>query len=47
MKLNHIVEKIKNIATEANSSDNVETNIILIRNEDGTYTEVKSYGNND
>ena len=42
MGLRHIVEKARNIATEANDYEKVDTNIVIIRNSDGTYTEVTS-----
>jgi hypothetical protein len=42
MRLRHIINKLRNIATEANDYDDANTNIIIVRNEDGTYTEVTS-----
>lgn len=38
----NIIERIKGIATEANNYEDVKTNIIIKRNEDGTYVEVTS-----
>ena len=42
MKLIHIISKLRNIATEANDYDDANTNIVIVRNDDGTYTEVTS-----
>ena len=42
MGLRNIIEKFRNIATEANDYEKADTNIIIIRNSDGTYTEVTS-----
>ena len=42
MGLRNMIEKIRNIATEANDYEKVDTNIIMVRNSDGTYTEVTS-----
>ena len=42
MKLANMIEKIRGIATEANDYEKINTNIIIIRNSDGTYTEVTS-----
>ena len=40
MKLKNIIEKFRGIATEANDYEDADTNIVIIRNSDGTYTEV-------
>ena len=42
MGLRSVIEKIRNIATEANDYEKVDTNIVIIRNSDGSYTEVTS-----
>ncbi len=42
MGLRNMIEKIRNIATEANDYDDANTNIVIVRNSDGTYTEVTS-----
>lgn len=42
MGLRNMIERIRNIATEANDYDDVNTNIVIVRNSDGTYTEVTS-----
>jgi hypothetical protein len=46
MKLKNIIEKFRGIATEANDYEDTDTNIIIIRNDDGTYTEVTSNEDN-
>lgn len=40
MIIRNIIEKIRGIATEANDYEDVNTNIIIKRNDNGTYTEV-------
>lgn len=40
MAIENIIEKIRGIAIEANDYEDVNTNIIIKRNDDGTYTEV-------
>lgn len=47
MVLKRIIEKLANIATEINGYEDTETNIILKRNDDGTYMEVKSDDDNN
>lgn len=42
MKLKNIIEKIRGIATESNDYEDANTNIVIIRNSDGTYMEVTS-----
>ena len=46
MKLKNIIERLRGIATESNDYESTETNIILKRNEDGTYMEVTSHEDN-
>lgn len=42
MGLRNIIEKLRGIATEANDYEDANTNIVIVRNDDGTYTEVTS-----
>lgn len=46
MVIKNIVNKFKGIATEANDYEDAKTNIIIERNEDGTYAEVTTDENN-
>ena len=42
MVFKKIIEKIKGVATEANDYEDVNTNIVVTRDEDGVCTEVTS-----
>lgn len=42
MKISNLINKIKGIAIEANGDENNCETIIVVKNEDGTYTEVTS-----
>ncbi len=41
MRISNFINKIKGIATESNNDNSCET-VIIVKNEDGTYTEVTS-----
>ena len=42
MKISNLINKIKGIATETNGNAEKYETIIVVQNEDGTYTEVTS-----
>jgi hypothetical protein len=46
MKILNLIDKLKDIATEIGDFKDNHDTIIMIKNEDGTYTEVKSDDNN-
>lgn len=46
MKISNLINKIKGVATEVNGKEDKGETIIVIRNTDGTYTEVTSDADN-
>lgn len=46
MKILNLIDKLKDIATEIGDFEDTHDTIIMIKNEDGTYTEVKSDDHN-